>query len=31
VRQWRFQPATKDGQPVPVEITAEVSFHLYSK
>ena len=31
VRQWRFQPATKDGQPVPVEITAEVSFHLYRK
>jgi len=31
VRQWRFQPATKDGKPVPVEVTAEVSFHLYRK
>lgn len=28
VRQWKFRPATKDGQPVAVEITAEVSFRL---
>jgi periplasmic protein TonB len=29
VRQWRFQPATKDGSPVNVEISVEVEFHLY--
>jgi periplasmic protein TonB len=29
VRQWRFEPGTKDGQPVPVEVSMEVSFHLY--
>jgi len=29
VSQWRFQPATKDGQPVAVEIAVEVDFHLY--
>ena len=28
-RQWRFEPGTKDGQPVPVEVLLEVSFHLY--
>jgi TonB family protein len=28
VRQWKFDPATKDGQPVPVEIQIEVSFKL---
>jgi len=29
VSQWKFQPATKDGQPVAVHIPVEVSFHLY--
>jgi protein TonB len=29
VRQWRFQPAMKDGKPVNVEISVEVEFHLY--
>ena len=29
VRQWRFQPGTKDGKPVQVEIHVEVEFHLY--
>ena len=29
VRQWRFQPATLNGQPVAVEINVEVSFRLY--
>ncbi len=29
VRQWRFQPALKDGKPVNVQISVEVGFHLY--
>ena len=29
VQQWRFEPGTKDGQPVPVEVSMEVSFRLY--
>jgi TonB family protein len=29
VRNWRFRPAEKDGQPVRVEIAVEVDFHLY--
>jgi TonB family protein len=29
VRQWRFEPGTKDGVPVPVEVAVEVNFHLY--
>lgn len=29
VRTWRFEPGTKDGSPVPVEINVEVNFHLY--
>jgi TonB family protein len=29
VQSWQFQPATKDGEPVAVEIAVEVSFHLY--
>jgi periplasmic protein TonB len=29
VKQWRFQPAVKDGQPVNVQISVEVAFHLY--
>ena len=28
VRQWRFAPGTKDGQPVPILTTAEVVFAL---
>jgi len=28
VTNWRFQPATKQGQPVPVEINVEVNFRL---
>ncbi|MGD0416473.1 MAG: energy transducer TonB [Terriglobales bacterium] len=28
VRQWKFVPATKDGAPVAVLISVEVSFHL---
>lgn len=29
VSSWKFRPGTKDGEPVPVEIAVEVSFHLY--
>lgn len=29
VSAWRFQPATKDGEPVAVKIAVEVNFHLY--
>lgn len=29
VQRWRFEPATKDGQPVAVQISVEVSFKLY--
>ncbi|MGE0406608.1 MAG: energy transducer TonB [Candidatus Korobacteraceae bacterium] len=29
VRQWRFEPARKDGTPVPVQINVEVNFRLY--
>ena len=29
VRTWRFEPARKDGQPVPVQISVEVNFRLY--
>jgi len=29
VSSWKFQPAEKDGQAVPVEIAVEVDFHLY--
>jgi TonB family protein len=28
VRQWRFKPGTKDGQPVPVEVNIEMTFTL---
>ena len=28
VKQWKFQPGTKSGQPVNVRVTVEVSFHL---
>jgi TonB family protein len=29
VRSWRFDPATKDGHAVPVQISVEVNFKLY--
>jgi protein TonB len=29
VERWRFEPAKKDGKPVNVEISVEVSFLLY--
>jgi Gram-negative bacterial TonB protein C-terminal len=29
VRQWKFQPATKDGEPVSVFLNIEVQFRLY--
>jgi TonB family protein len=29
VKTWKFKPATKDGQPIPVHISVEVSFRLY--
>jgi len=29
VATWKFEPAMKDAQPVPVRIAVEVSFHLY--
>src|SRR5579859_680855 len=29
VKQWRFQPALKDGHPVNVQISVEVGFRLY--
>jgi TonB family protein len=29
VRQWKFDPATKDGEPVAVAINVEVTFRLY--
>jgi TonB family protein len=29
VSKWKFQPATKDGEPVAVHVKAEVDFHLY--
>lgn len=29
VRRWKFQPAEKDGNPVAVQVSIEVSFRLY--
>jgi periplasmic protein TonB len=29
VRQWKFEPAMKDGHPVAVQVNIEVSFRLY--
>lgn len=29
VRRWKFDPATKDGKPVAVQINVEVNFRLY--
>lgn len=31
VKTWRFKPATKDGEPVAIEMNIEVAFHLYQK
>ncbi len=31
VKNWRFEPALKDGKPVAVQVNVEVSFQLYSK
>jgi TonB family protein len=31
VEQWRFQPATLDGQPVATQIRVETTFRLYDK
>jgi TonB family protein len=28
LKQWRFQPGTKEGEPVRVRVTVEVDFHL---
>ncbi len=29
IKQWKFQPATKNSKPVPCLATVEVAFHLY--
>jgi TonB family protein len=29
VKNWRFEPAVKDGKPVAVAISVEVDFRLY--
>lgn len=29
VMTWRFEPATREGKPVPVQVSIEVSFNLY--
>ena len=29
VKNWKFEPAMKDGKPVAVQINVEVSFRLY--
>ena len=29
IREWKFEPAKKDGQPVAVLVNIEVNFHLY--
>jgi TonB family protein len=29
VKQWRFKPAMKDGNPVAVRVSVQVNFHLY--
>jgi protein TonB len=30
-RQWRFKPASKDGEPIPARVTIELRFKLDSK
>jgi len=29
IKTWKFEPATKDGKPVPVQLMIEVNFRLY--
>ena len=29
IKQWRFQPAVKDGEPVAVSARVEVNFRLF--
>jgi TonB family protein len=29
VSRWRFEPATQDGNPCPMRVAVDVSFHLY--
>jgi protein TonB len=29
VRKWKFEPATKDGEPVAYRVVVEINFHLY--
>jgi protein TonB len=29
VKQWKFEPATRNGAPVAVELAVKVDFHLY--
>lgn len=29
VRRWRFQPAMRDGKPIPVLLAVEVNFHIH--
>lgn len=31
VKDWRFQPATRNGEPVAVKLYVEVGFHLYGR
>jgi TonB family protein len=31
VKKFRFKPAMKDGKPVPVKVTIEVNFRLYTR
>jgi TonB family protein len=28
LQKWRFEPGTRDGEPVPVKATIEIRFHL---
>jgi TonB family protein len=29
LKQWRFEPAMKDGKPVAVQVSVEVNFRLF--
>jgi TPR repeat protein len=31
MKQWRFEPAKKDGVPVPAQVNVEVTFRLYAE